>query len=251
MNAGRLIQFLPALLLLDTALAQDLVFPQFVSGELNGVRNTARIILVNNDPGDRYGSIVFRDSAGQEVTNWPPHFFALAPHGTLDVSFEATGPLQTGTMEIEEWYPLSTASPFRASLIYDILGSRVSVPPSPVARSHHVYVSVTEAENTGIALYNPDPAATVTARLTLLDFIGINRASKEVTLGPRRQLVRLINEPEFFEEFLADWHGDYWPFQTGFRGALLVEVLGDQGLSVLALIQDTQTGALVSLPPGT
>ncbi|RPJ86609.1 MAG: carbohydrate-binding protein, partial [Acidobacteria bacterium] len=130
------------------------------------------------------------------------------------------------------------------SLIYEVLGARVSVVSSPLASAHRLYVSVSAAENTGIAAFNPDTVLPVTARLTLLDEAGVNQVSKDLTLAPRRQLARFLTEPDFFQDFLAARPG-------GFRGTLLVDVTSGNRLAIMGLIQDRSTGVLVAMPSGT
>ena len=140
-------------------LAEGLVFPQFVSGELGSARNSTRIILRNSGLQPESGAIVFRDTAGEpvavEVEGTPVNSipYSLPPFGTLDVRTDGTGELRTGVVEIQPTG--SPVSSLEGSLIYEILGSRVSVQSSPVGVSHRLYVSVTDKEDTGIAIYNP------------------------------------------------------------------------------------------------
>jgi len=248
MKSRALIVILLGLGLFKVSLAEGLVFPQFVSGELNGVRNSTRIILRNNGLLPANGQILFLNSSGgpvevpiggQVVSAFP---YSLPPLGTLDVRTEGTGPLKSGVVEV---LPDNQAGvSLEGSLIYEVLGSRVSVVGSPVASAHRLYASVSTSENTGIAAFNPDAAAPVSARLTLLDDQGATQATKDVSLAPRQQLARFLTESEFFQDFLTTR-------PAGFRGTLLLDVTSGQGLALMGLIQDKATGALVAMPSGT
>jgi hypothetical protein len=67
--------------------------------------------------------------------------------------------LRTGAVEIQAERTADTA--LNGSLIYEILGPSVSEQHSPVAISHGVCISVIDAEDTGIAAYNPGAAVPV------------------------------------------------------------------------------------------
>ncbi len=243
--------FVPILLglgFIGSALAHKMIFPQFVSGEINGVRNSTRIILRSNGLLPETGQILFLSSSGapvevsvggQAVSGLP---YSLPPLGTLDIRTDGTGTLQSGVVEVQPANPATFS--LEGSLIYEVLGSRVSVAGSPLASAHRLYVSVSAAENTGIAAFNPDTVASVTARLTLLDDQGVIQTSKDLTLAPRRQLARFLTETEFFQDFLATR-------AAGFRGTLLIDVTSGGPIAVMGLIQDRTTGALVAMPSGT
>ncbi len=243
--------FVPILLglgFIGSALADKMIFPQFVSGEINGVRNSTRIILRNNGLLPETGQILFLSNSGaavevpvggEAVSALP---YSLPPLGTLDVCTDGTGTLKSGVVEVQPANPATSS--LEGSLIYEVLGSRVSVGGSPLASAHRLYVSVSPAENTGIAAFNPDTIASVTARLTLLDDQGVIQTSKDLTLAPRQQLARFLTEAEFFQDLLA-------APSDGFRGTLLVDVTTGGGLAVMGLIQDRTTGSLVAMPSGT
>ncbi|MFB3905992.1 MAG: cellulase family glycosylhydrolase [Acidobacteriota bacterium] len=233
---------------LDRTLADGLIFPQFVSGELGDKPNSTRIILRNNGLLAETGQIRFLSVSGlplevtiggEAISALP---YSLPPLGTLDVRTDGTGTLVNGVVEVQADNP--GASSLEGSLIYEVLGSRVSVTASPLASAHRLYVSVSPDENTGVAAFNPHATAPVTVRLSLLDNQGVNQTSKDLTLEPRQHLARLLTEAEFFPDFLQSQ-------PEGFQGTLLIDVTSGDRLAVMGLIQDHTSGALVAMPSGT
>ncbi|RPJ81956.1 MAG: hypothetical protein EHM18_16265, partial [Acidobacteria bacterium] len=136
MRLCALIAILVGLGLVDFSRADRLIFPQFVSGELNGVRNSTRIILRNNGVQPETGQIQFLGSSGepvevmvggQAVSALP---YSLQPFGTLDLRTDGTGPLTSGVVEVQ--IQNQGATSLEGSLIYEVLGARVSVVSSPL-----------------------------------------------------------------------------------------------------------------------
>jgi len=231
----------------EAGMAANLVFPQFVSGELNGVRNKTRIILTNNSPQPDSGAVSFLGSNGQPIQlnirgqSVSSVSYSLPGMGTLDISTDGDGAFQSGIIEVESQNP--GTSNLGGVVIYDFLGHRVSVGNSPVSKAHRIYVSFTRTEYTGLALYNPDPAASATARLTLVDDQGQEKAERVLTLQPRRQLVRFVHEADLFKSYFETAPQD-------FKGSLLIDVSSGPGLALLALLEDGVTGALLAVPGG-
>ncbi len=230
-----------------SAMAGDLIFPQFVSGELNGARNRTRIILTNHSPQPDKGTVFFLDSSGGPIRlniagqSASSVSYALSGMGTCDISTDGDGEFRSGVIKVQP--DNSGTSNLGGVVIYDFLGHRVSVASSPVAKAHRIYVSFTQSEYTGLAIYNPDATASTTARLSLLDDLGQERAERELTLQPKQQLVRFIHEADLFKTFFDAIHQD-------FKGSLLLDVLSGPGLALLGLLEDGTTGALLAVPGG-
>ena len=84
----------------------DLIFPQFLNGEINGVPNATRVILTNGGPEAAFGQIRFRESGSlfaavpvnEQITDTVE--FAIEPRGTFEIETDGTGTLQTGVVEV-------------------------------------------------------------------------------------------------------------------------------------------------------
>ena len=234
----------------------NLIFPQFVNGQISpagpvaaavdGALNRTRIILRNEGFLVDTGKIQFRNAGGGMasvpiegvITNTFPYL--LLPWQTLEVETDGTGVLQSGVIEVVS--DLGPRSRIEGTEVFQVLGSFVSVDKASPRTRQQTYVSVTDDENTGVALYNPHRSESITVDLVLVD--GEERARQQVTLGALEQLVAFIDDETLFAEFLASVDGT-------FRGTLSV-YSAEHGVSMLGLIQKRATGALieVSASPG-
>ena len=136
-----------------------LIFPQYINGEIGEVKNFTRIILRNNSDSTDTGVVEFRDDAGNltEVSvggipvSTVPYF--LASWATSEIMTDGTGQVTTGVIEVIS--ERGFASAIEGTEIFNILGTSVSVNNSPPRSTQQVYISVTDEENTGVAIYNP------------------------------------------------------------------------------------------------
>lgn len=225
--------------------APDLVFANWLSGIFGATRNNTRLILYNaSDFTDRV-QIRFRDRNGdpisvsigeQEETTFEA--FVL-PRSVADIETDAVGPLISGTLEVLS--ELGAAADLDGTAILKAVGSFVSVPDSTPGPQHRVFVSVSSEENTGIALYNPDAENPIRLDLLLLSEFGEEKASRQVALGPRQQLLSFVTEEAFFKEFFDGLGED-------FKGTLHITVFAAHNVSVLGLLQKSD-GVLVAVSP--
>ena len=178
---------LKALLLFQIGVAQGqpaLVFPQFVSGESDGIQNRTRVILRNNSDLPASGRLVFRDKDGlltkisideQLVDSWP---YLLEAWGTHDLVTDGTGKLASGVIEVIA--ETGEAEKLEGTVIFEVLGYSVSVPASPLGPAGQIYVSLNPDEQSGIAIYNPDAASKSVLDLVLLDNHGRQTATRQL-----------------------------------------------------------------------
>jgi len=219
-----------------------LVFPQFADGTVQTYRCRTRIVLRNNSNQADSGQIHFLKSNGEPVTieinkqqrSTLP--YSLPAWGTLDFQTDGTGPLTTGAVIVTSSRGLESV--LDGTEVFDLLGNYVSVESAPIAAQHQIYVSRDGTENAGMALYNPSSQPAV-ADVVLLDQAGASVATRILTLAPRQQLARFVNEPELFEEYFKSHPGD-------FRGTLNLRFRGGAQAAVLGLLQKSQ-GAMISV----
>ena len=216
----------------------DLIFPQFVNGEINGVLNATRVILRNNGTETASGQIRFRESSSLfaavpvngQLTDTID--FLIASQGTFDIETDGTGTLQTGVVEV---FVDGETDSVEGTEIFSILGNFVSVPSSRPDPAPRAYISVSLEESSGIAAYNPDGMNAVLVDMTLLDASGTEMAMAQLTLQPNEQLARFVDEPEgLFPDFFAT---NPEPF-TGTVNFNTIE----GGIAVLGLIQKRAGG---------
>ena len=221
----------------------DLIFPQFVNGEIGGVPNATRVILRNNGPETASGQIRFRESSsffaavpvGGQLTDTID--FMIASQGTFDIETDGTGTLQTGVVEV---FVDGETDSVEGTEIFSVLGNFVSVPSSRPDPAPRVYISVNLEESSGIAAYNPDGSNAVLVDMTLLDATGAEMAMGQLTLQPNEQLARFVDEPEgLFPDFFA-------ANPEPFRGTLNFNVV-EGGIAVLGLIQKRAGGQLIAV----
>ncbi len=221
-----------------------LVFPQFANGESDGQRNRTRMILTHTGAGSVAGRIRSLDAAGNPIAlPWSGGMaeelpFGLESGGSLDVVTDGTGPMVSGVVRVEREAGAGSRG-LSGVLIYELLGHRVSVPASPPRRRHRLYVSWTETERTGLAVYNPSREG-VRLMVRLRDDGGTETAAAELGLGGRERWVGFLDAIEGLAAVLG------LP-GTEFRGSVEVEVMEGGPVSSLGLIQDRRDGSLVAL----
>lgn len=221
----------------------SLVFPIFVSGEIDSVRNATRVIIRNNRSQENTGTVVFRNADGDVVSvpvngvsasQFP---YAIQAWGSVEIKTDGTGTLASGSVEIVS--DQEDAEGLEATVIFDVLGNNVSVNSRPLLRSHQVYVSVDENENTGIAIYNPS-AEVVDLDVYLIDNKGQQVSKAELKLEAGQQFSKFVDESDLFSEF---FQANPDPFQ----GALSIVAVQDVVVSVTGLIQKRANGALIAV----
>lgn len=222
-------------------LGPTLLFPQYVNGE----SNKTRIVLRNNGSEADEGSVRFLDASGHPVdiviggTSASEFAYSLVPWGAIEVETDGSGPLQAGPLLVYSNRALE--SHLEGAVIFEILGSSVSVASAPPRASQQAYVSVTTDENTGIALYNPDSENPVVVRLILFDGQGLEQARRDLTVQPSSQLTRFLDEEGLL--------GDYFEAHPGvFKGTLSLIVVEGSEVPVIGLLQNRSTGALFAVP---
>jgi hypothetical protein len=222
----------------------NLIFPQYANGETGGIRNRTRIVLLNDGVLEDTGGVFFRGTDGSPgmvpidglLTDQVS--YSLSGRGTLEIETEGSGALTTGSVEV--------VSDGRGSIggteIFELLGYSVSVNAAARRTSHRVYVSSTDQENTGVALYNPG-SEDLSLEMILIDSQGAERDRSSLIMAPRQQLARFVDDEQLFQSFLQSRSGS-------FTGSL--HIFADQGrtLSVVGLIQVRTTGALLAVDTG-
>lgn len=200
--------------------------------------------MINDGDQTDTGTINFRNAAGDathvpiEGTPTEVVLYSLGAKATVEVQTDGTGTLQSGVIEVNS--DLSADSGMIASEVFDLLGHFVSVNQSPPRSRQQAYVSVTQQENTGVALYNPDFFEELRLILILVNSAGIEEMRKEVILQPGQQLVRFVDQMELFGEFFDTHEGD-------FKGTLNILAAGEKKAAVLGLLQVRATGALIAV----
>ncbi len=227
----------------------DLIFPQFLNGEINGVLNATRVILSNGGAEVASGQIRFRESSSLfaavpvngQMTDTVE--FAIEPRGTFEIETDGTGTLQTGVVEV---FVEGATDSVQGTEIFSVLGNFVSVPAGRRDLAPQSYISVNLKESSGIAAYNPDGSNAALVDVTLLDASGIERSMGQFALQPNEQLARFVDEPGgLFPDFFA---ANPDPF-TGTLNFNVVE--GDEGIVVLGLIQRRAGGQLIAVGTGS
>ncbi len=227
----------------------DLIFPQFLNGEINGVLNATRVILQNGGAEAASGQIRFRESSSLfaavpvngQITESVE--FSIEPRGTFEIETDGTGMLQTGVVEV---FVNGEADSVQGTEIFSVLGNFVSVPASRRELAPQTYLSVNLEESSGIAAYNPDGRNAIQVEVTLLDASGTERAMGQFALQPNEHLARFVDEPGgLFPDFFA---ANPQPV-TGTLNFSVVE--GEGGIAVLGLIQKRAGGQLIAVGTGS
>ena len=234
----------------------NLLFTQFANGEIpsfaaadwkapqGSIPNRTRIILINNSDQADSGVLRFRDGDGNPIQvqidgiTTDTVSYSLLPWSTTEVETDGTGDLQTGTIEVIS--SRGEESSLEGTEAFEILGKFVSVVSSPRRSSQQVYVSVTEKENTGVALLNPDQENATTLDATLLDSDNEAKAEKEIILEAGQQLVAFVDQADLFADFFATQPGD-------FQGRIQLTGRDDRDFALLGLLQKRATGALIAI----
>ena len=220
-----------------------LIFPKYINGEIGEVKNFTRIILRNNSDSTDTGVVEFRDDAGNltevsvggiPVSTVP---YSLASWATSEIMTDGTGQVTTGVIEVIS--ERGFASAIEGTEIFNILGTSVSVNNSPPRSTQQVYISVSDEENTGVAIYNPDDNESVVLDLILLDNDGQVTAQKQLILQSRQQLTAFVDDQELFQEIFANRN------QEIFQGTLNINAQNEARVSVLGLLQKRADGSLI------
>ena len=218
--------------------SSTLIFPQYVDGEYGGFMNRTRLILFNLAATTENPVVVrFLDGMGQVVDS---QTHTVPARGLIDLSTSGEGPLKVGPLTVES--ELAEDSLLRGSVVYELLGHRVSVPAAKLTDEATVFVSKSPEENTGIALFNPNPDAPVELELVLHNPDGSPVAQIDLTLEPGQHMARYMDETPLFQDTLGSW--------SEFTGHAVIRSVGDGPFTVISLLQDTTTGAVAVVNPG-
>ena len=224
-----------------------LIFPQYADGQDGGSSNRTRIILRNTGDQVETGQIRFFDPSGSPATvdvgGGPTSTvnYNLGAWGSVEVETDGTGPLKSGPIEIVA--DQGEDSAIVGTENFQLMGHGVSVPHSPARPEHQIYVSQTADERTGVAIYNPDRVNPATLDLYLVDAAGGQQASIQLALSPGQQISQFVDEASLFQAYFAANPGD-------FRGTLNIRARSMRRVSVIGLLQDRTSGALVAVSPG-
>ena len=167
--------------------------------------------------------------------------YNLGAWGSVEVETDGTGPLKSGPIEIVA--DQGEDSAIVGTENFQLMGHGVSVPHSPARPEHQIYVSQTADERTGVAIYNPDRVNPATLDLYLVDAAGGQQASIQLALSPGQQISQFVDEASLFQAYFAANPGD-------FRGTLNIRARSMRRVSVIGLLQDRTSGALVAVSPG-
>lgn len=231
---------------------QDLVFPQYVNGVIDGEKNYTRLVLRN--PTSEPDQVVLRFYPDREQEQAEPSTSTLEvvevdipANGVAEFVSSGEGVFQSGAVTVTSTMQ-GTKSRVRADLIYELLGYKVSVPPADVVTHAEYYVSYSgaiEGENTGIAIYNPslDAEGAVEVDAKLLDADGMEVASTMLTLEASEHRAMYVDEEGLFPDFFDSSAGE----TAEFTGTLSVST--SAGVSAIGLLQDRMTGAVSTVQP--
>ena len=215
-----------------------LIFPQYVDGEYAGFTNRTRLILLNLAAmTDNPVVINFLDGMGQVVDS---QTHTVPARGHLDLWSSGEGPLKVGPLTVES--ELGEDSQLRGSVVYELLGHRVSVPAATLTPEATVFVSKSPEENTGIALFNPDLEEPVDLELVLHAADGSQITRVDLTIEPGQHLARYMDETPLFQGTLSS--------QLEFVGHTIIRSRTGREFAVVSFLQDTTTGALAIVNPG-
>ena len=223
----------------EDRLISNLFFPQFVTGE----SNKTRLLLRNPSEATHSGEIRFLapDGSPLEVSvggsSLSSVAFDIPGLGVFELETDGTGDLLTGAVRILS--DRGNSSRPRTTLVFDLLGAKLSAPAVDPTTRRDVFVSRNSSENAGIALHNPSDLDSVVVELVLLAQDPQEVARSQLALGPGRQLARFLDEAELFQAFFEQSSED-------FVGS--VRINSSSGVVVLGLLQDRKTGQLVAVP---
>lgn len=224
----------------------SLAFPQFVTGEHGGIRNRTRVVLRNNGDQPSEGHLLFQDPSGATLDVSTPGIdggrldFLLPPWGSLNLQTSGQGSLKSGSIEVRT--DGAGTNQLDGAVAFELFERFVSVPASVPRNAYQAYVTVTPAENTGVAVFNPSFADAAILEFLLLDDAGEPVAPPvEINLAPRQRQALFVTEAPLFPGFFSALAGD-------FSGTLNVSSRNGALFSLTSLVQKTADGALVVMP---
>jgi len=222
-----------------------LVFPQQATGETAGFTNRSRLVLRNCSATPAAGVVRYRNSDGTAAsvriggTAKTEVGYAIPAWGSTQIVTDGTGSLVFGPVEVRS--SVADDCELQGTLIFDLLGSSVSVQAEPLRSTHQAFVTVAADENTGVALYNPSLTTEVSVEARLLDKNGVQRGeTKTLRLTPLQQLSVFVTETALFASYLQG--------VEQFEGTLHLRVTVGGPVSVVSLIQKKSSGALMAVP---
>ena len=218
--------------------SSTLIFPHYVDGIYGGFANRTRLILLNLAATTDNPVIVrFLDGRGQVVGS---QTHTVPARGVIDLSSSGEGPLKVGPLTVES--ELGEDSQLRGSVVYELLGHRVSVPAAKPTAQATVCVSKSARENTGIALFNPSREEPVELELVLHESDGSPVTQVDLTLEPGQHLARFMDEAPLFQDVLGS--------RSEFVGHAVIRSSADGHFAAASLLQDTATGSVAVVNPG-
>ncbi len=218
--------------------SSNLIFPHYVDGEFGGFTNRSRLILLNlSATTDDPVVISFLDGMGGIIES---QAHSVPARGHLDLWSSGAGSLKVGPLTVVS--ELGEDSLLRGSLVYEILGHRVSVPAAKPTAEATVFVSKSAEENTGIALFNPNLEETVDLEIVLHVADGSGIARIDLTLEPGQHLARYLDEAPLFPDVLGA--------RTAFAGHAIIRSTEGGLFTVAGLLQNTTTGSVAVITPG-
>ncbi len=220
----------------------NLIFAQYANGQTGETLNRTRIILRNNSDQSDSGSINFLDSSGMPApvpvggVSSDSIDFNIGPFGVFVVETDGSGDLVIGPIEVIS--DRGQDSRLEGTEVFELLGNFVSVASAAPVTAQQAFVSFGPEENTGVALFNPDPAESAELEFVLFDDLGQERARADLTLPARRQQAVFVNDALLFETFFS--------VNSEFTGTL--NVFSDRPIALLGLLQRSGSGALIVVP---
>ena len=213
-----------------------LVFPQWVNGVYSSVPfpNRTRLILRNLAVEEDPVTVTYFGGDGEVVNN---ETYTVPGRGTVDVWSDGRGDFVMGALTVDS--DLGAQSQLRGTVVYELLGQRVSIPAAELVTEAEVFLSKSASENTSLVLYNPnsDPLE--------LEFVMYTSQGRPfwrlyVTLEPGRHLARFMDEDPLFSA--------YFRRRTEFTGHVVVSSEGER-FAVMSLLHNNETGAMVFVKP--
>ncbi len=218
--------------------------PQIANGEFDGGRFRTTLVLTNTSmlpiearidlTQDDAGPLVVTLADGETDLGTDSSFTVVVPGGST--RFLETNGLGTGSVgaaRIQTDRPLTVAALFSILNTDGTLVTETGVGDSQPLGSFVLPVDKTSSFNTGLALFNPDPAQPSELTLTLFNLTGQQQTSQvQVTLGA------LQHKAQYVDELFAGL-GD-------FRGTL--HVSADRPVAAMTLRQNFQPQGLTTLP---
>ena len=198
-----------------------LIFPQWVNGAYESFPfpNRTRLILRNLAGEEDPVTVTYFGGDGEVVNN---ETYTVPGRGTVDVWSDGRGDFVMGALTVDS--DLGAQSQLRGTVVYELLGQRVSIPAAELVTEAEVFLSKSASENTSLVLYNPnnDPLE--------LEFVMYTSQGRPfwrlyVMLEPGQHLARFMDADPLFSA--------YFRRRTEFTGHVVVssgrrEVCGDE-----------------------